>query len=76
MSLEMHCCVPVGRDDAMNSPHSPLKKNATAKRPTPFELQEAQPQHGVSWFTRSLRRLEQCLQNGIPLPTFPGVMRN
>jgi len=30
----------------------------------------------VSWFTRGLRRLKRCLQNGIPLPTFHVVMRN
>lgn len=46
MSLAMHWCVRVDRDDALDRP-TPLEKNASLRQPRPLELQEAPSQPSV-----------------------------
>jgi Transposase DDE domain len=75
MSLAMYWCVRVGRDDALHSP-TPLEKKTQAQTDPDHWSFRKLHRSLVSWFTRGLRRLKRCLQNGIPLPSFHVAMRN
>jgi hypothetical protein len=75
MSLAINGCVRVGQEDALHRPTQLEKKTQAQSDPDHWSFRKLR-RSAVSWFTRGLRRLKRCLQNGIPLPTFQVVMRN
>ena len=75
MALAMHWCVQIGQDDALQRPTT-LEKKTNAQTDLKHWSFKKLRRSMVSWFTRGLRYLKRCLQNDLPLPSFPVVLRN
>ncbi len=69
MSLALHWCVGIGRQDELECPTA-LEKKAQAQTSDDHWSVKKMLRSRLSWFNRGLRKLYRLVEAGLPLPAF------